>query len=132
MGQNDYPTMFTNVAVRIYHVDSRLVMIDAVEQTYYYTAINNNVHSSDRYFQMLGASNTKSMSFNSDYCLIEMISSRYGKNIFKNDVFAQNDDLFYKGSKLESFSFNCGTNLQYKIEVKSISQSGDSCVISIV
>ena len=130
-GKYDIPNHFTKTGVKILHVDSRLVVADESDKTYYYTNINNDVLFHPSKVQFIGANNTSSKSINEDYKLLSLISSRHGKNAFDANRNASNYDLFYNGDKMTEFVFNSGNKLNYIIEILEINEKDKTALISI-
>lgn len=126
------PRTFSEVGIKIYHVDSRLAKIDwddeneistfvewADKPTYDYLTANGQ----KPYYYDIAASNTESYCLNStDYKRLNLLSSNEGSvnNHYYLDRGATNDDLYHEGDVIETFSFNNGNSLCYKIEIKSI------------
>lgn len=126
------PRNFTNVGIKIYHVDSRLAKIHWNEETqkstfvewtnnptYEYLTKNGQVP----YYYDIAASNTESYCISStEYKQLNLLSAK--ENSVNNNYYlnrgANNDDLYKVGDKIESFSFNNGESIKYKIEIKSI------------
>lgn len=125
------PYLFSKCGVKILHIDSRLVVANDLNSTYYYTMINNDIIDTPNDMQFIGANNTSSRSINPDYKLITLISSENGKNSFANEDYATNKDLFVKNDMLTEFTFNSGTSLNYNIEIVSIDTYNQTATISI-
>ena len=125
------PYLFSRNGVKILHVDSRLVVANDFSKTYYYTTINNDIIDTPNDMQFVGANNTSSRSINSDYKLINLVSSKYGENAFTGSDYATDRDLFSNYSMLTEFEFNSGTALKYNIEIVSIDSLNQTATISI-
>ena len=74
---------------------------DSKEQ---YLGRDNDVNT-----QFIGPNNTPSYSINPEYKLINLISSKEGRNAFNSNYYATNRDLFIKNDFMSEFTFNSGT-----------------------
>lgn len=129
--------MLTDYGVRIYHVDSRLIVLkyDFFSGTF----LNHGYSSSfvlDEYeYSIIGASNTPSYS-QTDKILINMLSNENNQRNYyyqdKEDGIASNECLFKKGSKIKNFTFNNGSKLNYLIEISSLDENGVDITFSLV
>ena len=122
--------MLTDYGVRIYHVDSRLVTMgyDFFKQTYVNKGFSSTFVNSDSSYSLIGASNTPSYS-QTGYYLITMLSNEKNskKNYYyqdKEEGIATNGCLYKNNSRIDSFTFNNGSSLKYKIEISSLSEEG--------
>ena len=125
------PYHFTKTGVKILHVDSRLVVTDDSNKTYFYTNVFNDTLKSASKIQFVGASNTSSYSINPDFKLINLISSSKGRNAFDENYYATNRDLFMVNDMITEFNFNSGTKINFNIEVIAINQEEQTATISI-
>ncbi len=125
------PYHFTKTGVKILHVDSRLVVVDDTEETYYYTNVFNDTLTHPSKIQFIGANNTSSYSINPDFKLINLISSEKGRNAFDVNYYASNRDLFTKNDIINAFEFNSGDRLKFNIEIVKIDEEKQSATISI-
>ena len=116
--------MFTNVGVRVYHVDSRLGEFVYQRNDWYYNDYIYNYSLNDLYsntgnynYFAIFNNNTPSYSYEEDNKLIRLVSAYYGNNyVFSDEQYAANKDLFKDGTSLENFKFNNGTTLDVNIE----------------
>ena len=121
---SSYPKMFTNVGVRIYHVDSRLGEFVYQRNDWYYNDYIYNYSLNDLYsntgnynYFAIFNNNTPSYSYEEDNKLIRLVSAYYGNNyVFSDEQYAANKDLFKDGTSLENFRFNNGKTLDVNIE----------------
>ena len=129
-----YPKMFSEIGVRIYHVDSRLGEFVYQRNDWYYKNYIknyslNDLYSNtgyDNYFAIFN-NNTPSYSFKDENKLIRLVSAYRGNNyIFKDNEYASNKDLFNDSSFLRSFRFNDGNVLEFNIEFKT---KGNSIIV---
>lgn len=127
--ESGVPYLFSKPGVKILHVDSRLVVVNDFKKTYYYTSVNNDIINTAHEIQFIGANNTGSYSINEDFNLISLISSKTGKESFEYEDYATNSDLFVSNSTLTGYTFNCGKELEYNIEIKDC--GSNSATISI-
>lgn len=127
--ESGVPYLFSKPGVKILHVDSRLVVVNDFKKTYYYTSVNNDIINTAHEIQFIGANNTGSYSINEDFNLISLISSKTGKASFEYEDYATNSDLFVSNSTLTGYTFNCGKELEYNIEIKDC--GSNSATISI-
>lgn len=128
--------MYTVNGFRIYHIDSRLVELEARGTTKGY------VDTLGKGFYAVGASNSPSRSRLSgkdkiDYKYVHLLESN-GTNTFKNGEFATNETLFKKGSSFTATAeffpngskFNNGTEVGYRINVNNCENEFGSITIS--
>lgn len=125
------PYHFTKTGVKIMHVDSRLVVTDDSNETYYYTNIFNDTLTHPSNVQFIGASNTSSYSINPDFKLINLISSEKGRNAFDSNYYASNRDLFVKNDMITTFEFNSGDKLKFNIEITKIDEKNQTATIVV-
>ena len=120
--------MFTQPGIKVYHVDSRLVVANNSYKNYYYTRINNNVRDSETQFdiQLIGASNTASRSIDPKFKLIKLLSSQSLTKTFNEFSYASSADLFRTGDKISNYTFNSGDTLGYNITFNSVPTSVNS------
>lgn len=132
MGKSSgYPYMFTKYGVRMFHVDSRLIIFNNNNYTYQFA---QSLKDMDTSFEgtIIAMSNTASYSIDNNSRLISLISKRGVKDYFsKAPLYAGNSDLYYEGDKLTSLSFHSGTSLGYKVEVSSIDETNLTAQITI-
>ena len=127
--------MYTVRGFRIYHIDSRMVEIDAKGKFKRYAS------TLDKGYYVVGASNSPSRSYLKehavDYKYVHLLESN-GKNTFKTGECASNETLFKSGSSFvasaEFFSngskFNNGAEVGYRIEVSECGTEYGSITIS--
>ena len=128
--------MYTVNGFRIYHIDSRLVELEARGTTKGY------VDTLGKGFYAVGASNSPSRSRLSgkdkiDYKYVHLLESN-GTNTFKNGEFATNETLFKKGSSFTATAeffpngskFNNGTEVGYRININNCENEFGSITIS--
>lgn len=125
------PYHFTKQGVKILHVDSRLVVLDDSNETYYYTNVFNETLTHPSKVQFIGANNTSSYSINPDFKLINLISSEKGRNAFDSNYYASNRDLFVKNDMITSFEFNSGDKLKFNIEITKIDVENKTATIVV-
>jgi M6 family metalloprotease-like protein len=124
-----YPKMFTNIGLKIYHVDSRIGQLMYNDGDWLYTNYAYNFTLEDLYdysskisYFTIYSSNTGSVSYNPDYKLLSLISSRYGVGRDYQE-YARNSDLYGVGSKLSKFKFNNGNTLNLNLIVNEINEN---------
>lgn len=128
--------MFTVNGFRIYHIDSRLVELEARGQAKGY------VDELGKGYYAVGASNTPSRSHLSgktaiDFKYVHLLESN-GTNTFKDGAIASNETLFKKGSSFEASSvffpngskFNDETVVGYKISINACESEYGSVTIT--
>ena len=128
--------MYTVNGFRIYHIDSRLVELEARGATKGY------VDTLGKGFYAVGASNSPSRSHLSgqnaiDYKYVHLLESN-GTNTFKNGGCATNETLFKKGSSFTATAeffpngskFNNGTEVGYRININNCENEFGSITIS--
>ena len=128
--------MFTENGFRIYHVDSRIVELEARG------AFKRYVTELGKGFYSVGASNSPSRSClvgkdKIDYKYLHLLESS-GINTFKNGGIASNDTLFKKGSSFVASSeffpngskFNSGIEVGYRVSINDCNAEFGSITIS--
>lgn len=148
--------MFTEAGVLIYHVDARLMKVEATTSNnphggtstnYSYSYTNTYENPTSTSYVTVASSNTESYSYTSGR-LLTLISSNHpdgtyttssrmsGKSSSKayyyqdrDNYWANDSDLFVEGDSITSFNFNNGDSLDYSITITSISD--DSVTITI-
>ena len=127
----NYPKLFTENGVKIYHVDSRIGELeytyDWTYKNYVYNYSYNDLVSKtgyDNYFQIFN-SNTPEYSYNNNNKLLTLLSSNQDskKNYYYKDTYASNKDLYQEGDSIKSFTFNRGTSLPFEIYIDDISSN---------
>ena len=130
--QGDYPLMFTENGIKIYHVDSRVGTIKASSYDYEFKNYLDNVtydklisSSSSTTYCDIVASNTASYSYYNSYKKLTLLSSKQNskKGYYYNNTNATNADLYQDGDSVTSFTFNNGKSLLFKITIDNISAS---------
>jgi M6 family metalloprotease-like protein len=150
--------MFTEAGVLIYHVDSRLMKVQATTTTssrpnggtttkYTYSFTDTYEYPTSTSYVTVASSNTESYSYTSGR-LLTLISSEHPDGKYtttskmsgitttkayyyqdRENYWANDSDLFLEGDSITSFNFNNGDSLDYSITITSI--SNDSVTISI-
>ena len=128
--------MYTVNGFRIYHIDSRIVELEARG------TMKGYVDSLGKGYYAVGASNSPSRSHLSgknaiDFKYVHLLESN-GTNTFKNGGIATNDTLFKKGSSFVATSeffpngskFNDGTEVGYRININNCENEFGSITIS--
>ena len=128
--------MYTEKGFRIYHIDSRIVELEARG------TMKGYVDSLGKGYYAVGASNSPSRSHLSgkdaiDFKYVHLLESN-GINTFKNGGIATNDTLFKKGSSFTATSeffpkgskFNDGTEVGYRININNCENEFGSITIS--
>ena len=128
--------MYTVNGFRIYHIDSRLVELEARGTPKGY------VDTLGKGYYAVGASNSPSRSHLTgqdaiDYKYVHLLESN-GINTFKTGAFATNETLFKKGSSFVASSeffpngskFNDGTEVGYRISINDCENEFGSITIS--
>lgn len=126
---SQYPKLFSKLGVRIFHVDSRLAVLNQQNKQFYYTHKNNDLSLNRHSIQQTAHSNTPSYSLDPYNRLLTLLSSQTDA-MFKNKA-ASNADLFDKGDVFSSFGFNNGKELQYEITIDSIDSLTGTCQITV-
>ncbi len=141
-----YPKLPSASGIKIYHVDARLGIFD--ENIYnqsdktpidafldYTDEIVPNVNENGRkVVTMLAHSNTRSRSANKNFYLLHLLEAT-GRNSFKDDKKMSNSTLFREGSYFghkvfKGFTFNDENDLDYVINIKSITPEGATIVFN--
>ncbi len=128
--------MYTVNGFRIYHIDSRIVELEARG------TMKGYVDSIGKGYYVVGASNSPSRSYLPDkdaidFKYVHLLESN-GTNTFKNGGIATNDTLFKKGSSFTASSeffpkgskFNDGTEVGYRININNCENEFGSITIS--
>jgi M6 family metalloprotease-like protein len=128
-----YPRMFTDIGVKIYHVDARVAQYVYLDGMYRFTRYVTEITSVNQTLYRMGHSNTMSRSIHPEYKLIHLLESS-GENSFKHRGFATNDTLFqqgqvFQGNVFEQFTFNSGLTLPFTIEIGPMTESGVTIII---
>lgn len=126
---NKYPKMFTNLGVKIYHIDSRIGQLiykdgDWLFDKYAYNFLIEDLYNqtkSNNYFSIF-ASNTPSYSYKEKYNLLTLVSSVQRQGYEYKNLYAQNQDLFKVGSKLSNFVFNDGNKIDLNLKVLEVNE----------
>ena len=130
--QGDYPMLFTERGIKIYHVDSRIGKLTYSNGDYNYGNYKYNakyddlVSGSDSYsYYDIFASNTSSYSYDNDFKKLVLLSSKQNSknNYYYSNTNASNNDLYQKGDSVTSFKFNKGTSLLFEITIDNITTS---------
>ena len=127
----NYPLLFSENGIKIYHVDSRIGELvyngewqynDFVYNYKYNDLVSNTTNYS--YYQIF-TSNTPEYSYSDNYKLLTLLSSYKNskKNYWYSNSYASNEDLYQEGDSIKSFTFNRGTSLQFEIYIDDVSSS---------
>lgn len=131
-----HPKMFTKPGIKIYHVDARLGKFkyqgDWKNDCYIRNFTYQDLINETGYFNYFAifASNTPSRSFNRDFKLLNLISSRYSSSkYYYNRTYATNNDLFIRGDMVKKFNFNDGSTFNYDIVINYVGEKEARLII---
>ena len=119
-----YPLVMTDNGIKVYHIDSRLLYVDAMsyEPIEYTTTFKQDAFNTT----ILAHSNTPDNSGEYDNRLVHLLESS-GKNTFFNGGTATNETLFKEGDTFgakeglfDTFEFHSGKELPFVFEITSI------------
>lgn len=121
---NNYPLVMNTNGIKVYHIDSRLAVVDRQYNTFVrYTdeLVNDNVNKT-----ILAHSNTPKADMHPENPQVHLLEAT-GKNLFiEKGIAASNSTLFKVGQQFgvnifKDFKFNDGSDLPYVFEITSIS-----------
>ena len=122
-----YPLLYTEVGVKVYHIDSRfgLFSYNDASSSYVFTRYTTALSMGDRQRTQIVASNTASRSAaDSEFKLIHLLESS-GQNSFEYGQHATNDTLFQAGDSFgvrtfQDFTMNSGDEFGWTFTIDSI------------
>jgi M6 family metalloprotease-like protein len=123
-----YPRMFTDIGVKIYHVDARVGRYIFVDGRYQFNQYVTRITTTDNTQYRIMHSNTASRSQHPDMKLIHLLEAG-GVNTFRHKGFATNATLFKTGDRFNhtlypNFLFADGTFLPFVIVIGAMTESG--------
>ena len=119
-----YPLVMTDNGIKVYHIDSRLLYVDAMsyEPIEYTTTFKQDAFNTT----ILAHSNTPDNSGEYDNRLVHLLESS-GNNTFFNGGTATNETLFKEGDTFgvkegvfDTFKYHSGKELPFVFEITSI------------
>jgi M6 family metalloprotease-like protein len=131
-----YPRMFTEIGVKIYHIDARVGKFVIEGGRYQFSEYVTRITTTQNTTYQIMHANTASRSQNPDIKLIHLLEAG-GVNTFRHRGFATNDTLFQIGdifnhTVYRNFSFHDGTPLPYQIAFTSMSESGVTIAVQFI